>query len=96
MRKNIAGAAVNKAAEARPDKKIAQSAESLKETPKKAVQGTVMKGLRLPAVGRLLQSFALARLLRVLGVIVRFIGPRALPVALLILVGWFFRRMRRK
>ncbi|GAB3981072.1 hypothetical protein GCM10029978_080840 [Actinoallomurus acanthiterrae] len=96
MRKNIAGAAVNKAAEARPDKKIAQSAETLKETPKKAAQGTVMKALRLPAVGRVLQSLALARLLRVLGAILRFIGPRALPVAILILAGWLFRRMRRK
>ncbi|GAA4624337.1 hypothetical protein GCM10023196_024070 [Actinoallomurus vinaceus] len=95
MRNNIAGAAVNKAAEARPDKKVAQSAETLKDVPEEAVQGTAMKGLRLPVVGRLLQSLALARLLRVLRAIVRFI-PRALPVAILIVAGWLFRRMRRK
>ncbi|GAA0321196.1 hypothetical protein NE235_18565 [Actinoallomurus spadix] len=96
MRKNLAGAAVNKAAESRPDKKIAQSAGTLKNAPKKAAQETVMKGLRAPVVGKVLKSFALARLVRVLGAAVRFIGPRALPVAAVVLAGWFVRRLRRK
>lgn len=96
MRKNIAGAAVDKAAESRPDKKVAQSAETLKRAPKKAAQETVMKGLRLPVAGRLVQSFALVRLLRLLRTVIGLIGPRALPVAGLILTGWFVRRLRRK
>jgi hypothetical protein len=105
MRKNIAGAAVNKAAESRPgkkvaesrpDKKVTESAGALKNAPKKAAQQTVMKTLRLPVVGRLLKGFALVRLVRVLGAVVRFIGPRALPVAVLILAGWFVRRLRKK
>jgi hypothetical protein len=96
MRKNIAGAAVNKAAESRPDKKAAESAGALKGAPRKAAQQTVMKTLRLPVVGRLLQGFALVRLLRVLGAVVRFVGPRALPVGILLLAGWFIRRLRKK
>ncbi|GAA4614956.1 hypothetical protein GCM10023195_65580 [Actinoallomurus liliacearum] len=96
MRKNIAGAAVHKTAESRPDKKVTQSAGALKNAPKKAAQETVMKGLRAPIVGKVLQSFALARLMRVLGAVIRFIGPRALPVALVVLAGWFVRRLRRK
>lgn len=96
MRKNIAGAAANKVADSRPDQKIIESADVLKKAPKKAAQETVMKGLRLPVVGRLLQSFALVRLLRVLRVVIGFIGPRALPLAALILGGWFVRRLRKK
>ncbi|MCO5967592.1 MULTISPECIES: hypothetical protein [Actinoallomurus] len=96
MRKNIAGAAVNKAAESRPDKKVTQSAGALKNAPKKAAQETVMKGLRAPVVGKALKSLALGRLVRVLGAAIRFIGPRAVPVALVLVAGWFIRRLRKK
>jgi hypothetical protein len=65
-------------------------------SPKKALQGTAMKALKVPGLRKILHTLAFARLVKVLRMIVGLIGVRALPVIALIIGGWLFRRFRRR
>lgn len=78
--------------------KVSGPADRLKETPspKKALQGSMMKALKVPGLRKILHSLAWARLVKVLRMIVGFIGIRAVPVIALIIGGWIFRRFRKR
>lgn len=87
-----------KAAETVSPERIRGSAPARKvraASPKKALQGSVVNALKLPGLRKVLQSLAFARLVAVLRKIAKLIGIRAVPVIVLILLGWVFRRLRR-
>lgn len=86
-------ASAEKVTEAAPVKRI----RSVKApSPRNVVQGTVTNVLKLSAVKRILHSLALGRLLRLLMMVIRTVGLRALPVVVVIVGGWLLRRARRK
>jgi hypothetical protein len=64
--------------------------------PKKVLQGSVMNALKLPGLRKVLHSLALTRLLRVLRMIVGFVGIRAIPIVALIIGVWILRRSRKR
>lgn len=93
---------VGKVADAVSAEKVTRSAPMEKAkgmevpSPKKVLQGSVMNALKLPGIRKVLQSLAFTRLLRVLRMIIGFVGIRALPVIALIIGGWILRRSRKK
>lgn len=65
-------------------------------SPKKALRGSVANALKPPGPRKVLQSLAFARLAAILRKIAALVGVRAVPVIALILLGWVFRRIRRR
>jgi hypothetical protein len=91
---------VGRAAKAVSPQKLSESTpmEKIRQAPapKKALQRSVMNAFKLPGLRKILQSLAFAKLIKLLRMIARFIGPRAIPVIALIIFGWIFRRVRKR
>jgi hypothetical protein len=76
--------------------KAAKAVSPAKITRSSSAKKATVKALKLPGPRRILQSLALARLVRFLRTITSFAGVRAVPFVALILGGWLFRRLRRR
>jgi hypothetical protein len=92
---------------ARPTGKITQAASAERITspvsrgkealsPKKALRGPVGKALKLPGLKKLMNAFALVKLLRFVRLILGSLGFRVVAIVALVLGGWAFRRFRKR
>jgi hypothetical protein len=89
-----------KMAEAVSTDRISRSTpmEKMREapSPKKVLQGSVVKTLKLPGLRKILHSLAFVKLVKVLRMIIGFVGMRAVPIVALVIGGWMLRRLRKR